>query len=581
MRDDAFYEFSWAANVAAGRGPVVSDGVTTSGVQLLWSVLLVPVAFCCGAAALPLVAPWLGLLLHLGAAGVIAVAGRRSSGALAAAAAALCWLGNPLLVREAQNGQETALAAFCAVLLWFARRGRERWFFVSGALATFARTDLFALFALLALARLRRHGWRTLLAPTATLAALFAINRALGGSVLPDSGAPMAWLWHANFAATDPTAGETLARWWWFGRPALLGGPWQLAGAAGAGLCIGVLLRAVVGHRAVPWRGLPLAAVVIALALGAADLVVPLFAGFFALVLPANGSRPLPRDLLALVLGAGAIVALHWAVRWYPRDYYAAPLALLTIAALLRLGRVRWLVTVVAISQLVDLVRIRPEPLGGQRAMALAAHGLGELLPAGERVASFNSGLLTFEADVLPRGDVGDGTPRGVVNLDGVVDARAFAALQRHAVLDWLDDLDVRFLVDDPRQFASDPRQPHANGRWLAPDFDAATALRVLARFEVPDHPPAVLYWRVGRGVAPPIPSRSRDLGPFAGGRAVLWAAAVGQTLESESAAGERAALAVAAVDGAIVVFVPPARLGSGRLFVRGETTPVLTLPRL
>ena len=38
--------------------------------------------------------------------------------------------------------------------------------------------------------------------------------------------------------------------------------------------------------------GLPLAAVVIALALGAADLVVPLFAGFFALVLPANGSRP-------------------------------------------------------------------------------------------------------------------------------------------------------------------------------------------------------------------------------------------------------------------------------------------------
>ena len=57
LRDDAFYEFTWAANVAAGLGPVVSDGVTTSGVQLLWSLCLVPVAWLGGAASLPLVAP--------------------------------------------------------------------------------------------------------------------------------------------------------------------------------------------------------------------------------------------------------------------------------------------------------------------------------------------------------------------------------------------------------------------------------------------------------------------------------------------------------------------------------------------
>ena len=32
LRDDAFYEFAWAANLAEGQGPMVSDGVMTSGV---------------------------------------------------------------------------------------------------------------------------------------------------------------------------------------------------------------------------------------------------------------------------------------------------------------------------------------------------------------------------------------------------------------------------------------------------------------------------------------------------------------------------------------------------------------------
>ena len=51
LRDDAFYEFAWAANLAAGYGPSVSDGVATSGVQILWSLLLVPFAWVGGAAS--------------------------------------------------------------------------------------------------------------------------------------------------------------------------------------------------------------------------------------------------------------------------------------------------------------------------------------------------------------------------------------------------------------------------------------------------------------------------------------------------------------------------------------------------
>src|SRR5690606_2990800 len=111
----------WAANVASGRGPTVSDGVTTSGVQLLWSTLMVPLAAVFGAKSLPLLAPWLGLLLHVAAAATWLVVVRpRWLGA----SLALLWLGHALLLREAQNGQETALACFCALQFWRLRRAR-------------------------------------------------------------------------------------------------------------------------------------------------------------------------------------------------------------------------------------------------------------------------------------------------------------------------------------------------------------------------------------------------------------------------------------------------------------------------
>ena len=119
LRDDAFYEFAWAANVAAGHGPMVSDGTTTSGVQLLWSLLLVPFAACFGAAALPLLAAWFGVALHIATA---LLWWRSCRDRLFGACVALLWLGQPLLVRECQNGQETALACLFASLLWLWRR---------------------------------------------------------------------------------------------------------------------------------------------------------------------------------------------------------------------------------------------------------------------------------------------------------------------------------------------------------------------------------------------------------------------------------------------------------------------------
>ncbi|MBM4062710.1 MAG: hypothetical protein FJ265_16675 [Planctomycetes bacterium] len=579
LRDDAFYEFAWAANVAAGRGPTVSDGVATSGVQLLWSLCLVPVAWLGGAAALPLVAPWLGLLLHAATAAVWLSCVRDRTAALCVG---LCWLGNPLLVRECQNGQETALGCLLLALLWAARAAGEGRFAVLGGLATFARADLFGCVVALSLWRHRARPRLALATPGALLVLFLAVNRWLGGGWLPDSAGPMAWLWHANFAATGPDPAAWLRQVWWYLRPLLLGGPFALVAAVGWGTVVFALVRPWWPAR---WRAAPALAVAAGWALGMHDLAVPGIAAALLLLLPARRRRPVPWALFALALGSAAIVALHWTVRWYPRDYYAAPLAVAAAAAVLRFGRVRLLLLAVAVAQAFAAAAAAPEPLRGQREMQLGGRFLAGFVPPGEPAGCFNSGIATFEADVLA-GPAGQA--RTVVNLDGVVDARSFRALRQGRLGAWLDERSVRFLIDGPQQFASDPRLAHANGQWFGGGFDARRDLVEIARFVVPG--PAAgarsgggfrLYWRQGRGPAPAPPGPPRDLGLGpGGGRCILWPAAPGQWLEAETGPGGRVPLYGADAHVAVVLLAPCSELGTGRLFVRGEPTPVLELGR-
>lgn len=578
LRDDAFYEFAWAANLADGHGPVVSDGVTTSGVQLLWSLLLVPLAFAGGALVLPLLAPWFGFLLHVATA---ALWWRRAPDRFAGACVALCWLGNPLLVRESQNGQETALACLLASALWLWRRAGERHFVLLGVLAVLARSDLLPLVAALSL---WRHGPRAsmLWAPGLAFGVHVACNLLLGGGWLPDSALPMAWLWHANHAAADASSGAFWRQSWWFARPVLLGGPWALASAMGIGFAVFVVLRNWWPAR---WRALPALAVGCASALGVHDLATPGWTALLLALLPAKRRRPVPRALVAAVLGLSAIVVLHWAVRWYPRDYYAAPLVVVAAAAMLRHGRARLLLAVWAVAQVADAGRVAPEPLGGQQEMEMAGRFLAEVLPAEERIGCFNSGLVTFFAAVTAPA----AARRAVVNLDGVVDARAFAAMRDGRMSTWLDQQGIRFVLDNPVQFALDPRLPHACGRWFGPDFDPSRDLVEIARFDVPardaERPGTDgmrLYWRRGHGPVPIPVGGSRDLGAAPdGGRYVLWPATPGRPLDAEQPDGTRREVAAVDVPTTAVLAIPQTRLGTGRLFVRGDHEPVLTLPKL
>jgi hypothetical protein len=576
LRDDAFYEFSWAANVAAGRGPVVSDGVTTSGVQLLWSLLLVPIAWCFGGASLPMVAPWLGFGLHVLTAGMW-WGGTRDK--VAAWCLALCWLGNPLLVRESQNGQETALACACLVLLWLGRRRSLAAFVALAVLTVLARSDLLALVVALSIWRHGFRDWRWLLAPAAAFGVHAGASLLLGGGWLPDSALPMAWLWHSNHELAGAAARPWLSQSWWYLRPVLLGGPWALASAMGLGFAV---FAAVRGSWPPCLRALPALVVGCASALGVHDLATVGWTALLLALFPASKWRLPHRGRTLMLCGAAAILALHWAVRWYPRDYYAAPLVVVAIAALQPFGRWRLLLALFAAAQIQDLGRLADEPLARQAEMRMAGRLLADVLPPGQRVGCFNSGLVTFYADTI----AAEPRRHAVVNLDGVVDARAFAALRGRRVDAWLDEQQVRFVLDNAVQFALDPTLPHASGHWFGEGFSPAEDLVELARFCVPslgsDGGGMRLYWRRARGVPPAMPQRARDLGPDGdGARHLVWPARPGDVLEVESANGERQAVVAADAHTVMVVRIAEAMLGTGRVFLRGVPQPLLTLSKL
>ncbi|MEQ1634416.1 MAG: hypothetical protein ABL997_18690, partial [Planctomycetota bacterium] len=504
LRDDAFYEFLFAMNLAAGRGPVVSGLEWTSGVQPLWSWLLAVVVTL--GAKLPTAAIVLGALCHVAAAGLFYFGERRTWIGLVAG---LCWLGNPLLLRECQNGQETALASLLAVVLWYARRCNAPTFTLAAMLAGLARADLFALSMLLAVVR-PRETWTSRLA-LAILPFLpwLVWNRIAGGGFLPDSAAPMAFLAHAQFERRLPTLVEVLRQHWWYARPVLLGAPFALSSAFGFALAVANVARAFCPRSVRLW---PLVLVVAAHWLGASDLLVPFLVAVVLALWPRRSGQRANRSLLALVLAMVSIVALHWAVRWYPRDYYAAPLVVAVCIGLASARRLPLLVLLAVLSQGVHTWRTKLplEPLQHQSAMTVAGSVLPILFGSGVHVGSFNSGLIAWE-------QLRHGAEGAVVhNLDGVVDARAFAALQQADLDEHLDALGIDLLVDFPVQWSMAVGELHACGPWFARGDDPGPRLRRLVRCIAPDATggarPAAVVEVVARergGALPALPSTS------------------------------------------------------------------------
>jgi hypothetical protein len=400
-------------------------------------------------------------------------------------------------------------------------------------------------------------------------------NLLLGGGALQDSAWPVPWLFHQH-AALRQASGQldALRQFWWYVRPVLLGGPFELF----CPLAAAVLVFLAVRPR---WprslRALPAFAVGVADVLGARNLMT---AGWTAILLagwPRRTRTPLRGDLLALGAGLTALLVLHYVVRQYPRDYYFAPLAIGGAAALLRLRRLPWVLLAAVACSLHGWLEPHREDLRGQEAMAMCGRFVARVLPAGEALGVFNSGLV---------GWLHDGP---VVNLDGVVDARAFAALQRRDLDGFLDAGGVRFVADNPAEFSLDVAVPHSSGRWIGAAFDPDRDLVEVARFGVPgvDGGRAGtdsfrLYWRRGRGAPPPSAPPPADLGRSPdGGRYVLWPARPDVRLEIEQGDRSRCVLVRSEVATVYIVKIPRHRLGTGRLFAADRDAPELVVPVL
>jgi hypothetical protein len=437
-QDDGFYYFKIAQNLAAGRGSTFDGLHPTNGYHPLWLLVLTVLFALQPDPARALVAgALLQALLSAAAAALVYAAARLTLGRAGALAAALCWFG--LTYSVALSGVEFALHALllaaCACLfVRAATRGSWSHGTAAGlgillALLTLARLDGALLAVLIAgtvLLRVRGRGaapW-LLLAPTlAALGAYAAVNADAFGLPFPISGV-VKRSWSAYLVAHDP----------WSAR-----GGWLAAKAA---------------HAAWPFThagGWPLRAL-LAGGLGAAALALlpwerpALLAAWKAQVL-----RPWAPFVAFAAAQYAAYLLLYHGLYSFTRWYYVAqPLlaALLLGAALEWLGggaaAPRWrrvlpvlACVALALATLRGVLRLRQEQAGVREGpLHRAAAWARTHLPPDARVGTWNAGIIGYLSQ------------RQVVNLDGLVNTRAYFEREQYDQCAYWERTGIGYLVD-------------------------------------------------------------------------------------------------------------------------------------
>ncbi len=450
--DDAYYYLQIARNLAAGRGASFDGETLTNGFHPLWLLLVTPLH-------------WLGddpeRVLHLaltlaallGTATVLLVYAivrllteSRGAALIAAALSAL----HPYLVVESVNGLETALSVFTlALITWVFLRHALRpepippracvgLGCAAGAMML-ARTDsvfVFGAILLYLLAR-GRDGERLRAPLVAGVAATLVVapwlvwNLARFGTVVQVSSLALAEPLREQFLATH---GDALA--------SALRRSWEVA-------------RETFFERAVQLYFVPRGSSGLAFFAGVAALL-----GVLHFTSTASERQWTRRRVgLLMVPGAGMLLALlhHSAVRWWVREWYLAPLALLAaillgvaLAQLERaVGRAPLRSRRAAIAALYLVVGIALGAAFGphqrQRWVAAAPHRLQQLEAArwierhtssDARVGAFNAGLLGYFGN------------RTVINLDGAVNADAYRALREGRLMEYIVSKRIGYLVD-------------------------------------------------------------------------------------------------------------------------------------
>jgi 4-amino-4-deoxy-L-arabinose transferase-like glycosyltransferase len=205
LYDDSFYAFQIARNIAHGEGATFDGIHATNGFQPLYVAALVPLYVITGDnATLPVhLALVLSALFTVASAFLLHRIVARRASELAALIVVGAWAISPIVIRQAANGLETALALFCFALSvdYYLARVRpvtapsRRTFVTLGVflgLSILARVDLGFLalamcldYLLVVRARVRaaetHPRWRSNVAASATACALVCVPWALYG----------------------------------------------------------------------------------------------------------------------------------------------------------------------------------------------------------------------------------------------------------------------------------------------------------------------------------------------------------------------------------------------------------------
>jgi hypothetical protein len=328
---------------------------------------------------------------------------------------------------QAVNGLETGLAALCTVCAaWLTLRLCEAahpapplilaWGALFG-LAFLARTDtalILVPLGLYAAWHMRRRLGVIVLGGGAAVGVItpwLLINYVVFGTLLEQvSASAVPWAARARFDAATPGASH-LAH----GLSVLTGAPYWLRGDyLGAPPLIGFLL----------W--------------------VPAAIGL-AGGLRTRDQRSLAAVGVLLLIGGAALLLVHTVIRWYPRPWYFVVTAAALAIGLALFWRV---VRAPALRLLVAGVGAAGMAIGGVYAVQIgyypwqsghqyeAALWARDNTPPDALLASMNSGIIGYYSG------------RATVNMDGVVNPAAFAAIQERRMLDFMRGLGVLYLID-------------------------------------------------------------------------------------------------------------------------------------
>lgn len=454
--DDLFYYTQVAHHLATGAG-LTFDGLNpTSGVQPLFTLLLVP--FAPAFEGRPLLACrvvlWLATALTFATAWLLpsvaqAIGGGTRPARWAGVVAGCLWVTHPGVLDTTFEGTEAALAALCWALslgAWASGASGSRLGAIL-AVGILARVD----HLVLAVQTAWRRGlaWPVMLAP---LGAWLVVVTLATGTPVQDSGAAKRLHGERIFAlehdldvATPPALGAPAAR----------------------------LAELARGVASVPGR-MPVTAVAV---------------GLFALVAIARRDTAVTRAVLRggwpLFVGGPLLAAAYLVYLHSLRSWYLVPLmlgaALLGSALLVDVfgGRRRTAAAALFVLGATWLhTSANPRDHWGDRYVR-AALRLAELTPPGSRVGAFNAGIHGAWA-------LGE---RRVINLDGVVNHGALEALRGMELDAYVRTEDIGWIVDHD-QTVSFYERAGATG--------LRRRLELLERIEVPGRPEAWIgIWRV------------------------------------------------------------------------------------